>query len=261
MTSSSTGAPVLLRLDGITKRFGALTANGDVSLELRRGEILALLGENGAGKTTLMNILFGHYVADEGKVEVEAPGGGLHDLEPGSPHAALEAGEGQGDAWEDCVQLMTLHSAKGLEFPVVFLCGMEDGLFPHQRSLQDPGGLEEERRRETARVEAERLQIAWTSRRSANRRKNSVQILQFGPNDTLSPEQVGRLRLHFARCQGAEFVITGFRGEYISQVRSRLISLGAPANFIRSVNKSSTITSANRALVDERRIDLRCSVS
>ncbi len=94
MTSSSTGAPVLLRLDGITKRFGALTANGDVSLELRRGEILALLGENGAGKTTLMNILFGHYVADEGKVEVEAPGGGLHDLEPGSPHAALEAGIG-----------------------------------------------------------------------------------------------------------------------------------------------------------------------
>jgi len=61
-------------------------------------------------------------------------------------HAALEAGEGQGDAWEDCVQLMTLHSAKGLEFPVVFLCGMEDGLFPHQRSIREPAGLEEERR-------------------------------------------------------------------------------------------------------------------
>ena len=61
-------------------------------------------------------------------------------------HAALEAGEGQADAWEDCVQLMTLHSAKGLEFPLVFLCGMEDGLFPHQRSVTDPAGLEEERR-------------------------------------------------------------------------------------------------------------------
>ncbi len=61
-------------------------------------------------------------------------------------HAALEAGEGQGDAWEDCVQLMTLHSAKGLEFPAVFLAGMEDGLFPHRRSLMDPDGLEEERR-------------------------------------------------------------------------------------------------------------------
>jgi DNA helicase-2/ATP-dependent DNA helicase PcrA len=61
-------------------------------------------------------------------------------------HAALEAGEGQADAWEDCVQLMTMHSAKGLEFPLVFLSGMEDGLFPHQRSLNDPNGLEEERR-------------------------------------------------------------------------------------------------------------------
>jgi DNA helicase-2/ATP-dependent DNA helicase PcrA len=61
-------------------------------------------------------------------------------------HAALEAGEGQADAWEDCVQLMTMHSAKGLEFPLVFMCGMEDGLFPHQRSIADPAGLEEERR-------------------------------------------------------------------------------------------------------------------
>jgi DNA helicase-2/ATP-dependent DNA helicase PcrA len=61
-------------------------------------------------------------------------------------HAALEAGDGQAEAWEDCVQLMTMHSAKGLEFPLVFLCGMEDGLFPHQRSIADPAGLEEERR-------------------------------------------------------------------------------------------------------------------
>ncbi|MCP4000864.1 MAG: DNA helicase II [Gammaproteobacteria bacterium] len=61
-------------------------------------------------------------------------------------HAALEAGEGQADKWEDCVQLMTLHSAKGLEFPLVFMAGMEEGLFPHKRSINDPGGLEEERR-------------------------------------------------------------------------------------------------------------------
>ena len=61
-------------------------------------------------------------------------------------HAALEAGEGQGDPHQDCVQLMTLHSAKGLEFPLVFLGGMEEGLFPHKMSLEEPGRLEEERR-------------------------------------------------------------------------------------------------------------------
>ena len=61
-------------------------------------------------------------------------------------HAALEAGEGQAKEWEDCVQLMTLHSAKGLEFPLVFIVGLEEGLFPSQRSLDEQGKLEEERR-------------------------------------------------------------------------------------------------------------------
>ena len=60
--------------------------------------------------------------------------------------AALEAGDQQGEASNDQVSLMTLHSAKGLEFPVVFLCGMEEGLFPHSRSTDDPRKLEEERR-------------------------------------------------------------------------------------------------------------------
>ena len=71
---------------------------------------------------------------------------GLDPLSSFLAHAALEAGEGQAEAWEDCVQLMSLHSAKGLEFPLVFLTGLEEGLFPHQHSLQDPTRLEEERR-------------------------------------------------------------------------------------------------------------------
>jgi DNA helicase-2/ATP-dependent DNA helicase PcrA len=60
--------------------------------------------------------------------------------------SALDAGEMQADENQDCVQLMTLHSAKGLEFPLVFLTGMEEGLFPHEMSREEPGRLEEERR-------------------------------------------------------------------------------------------------------------------
>jgi len=71
---------------------------------------------------------------------------GLDPLSSFLAHAALEAGEGQAEEWEDCVQLMSLHSAKGLEFPLVFLTGLEEGLFPHQHSLDDPSRLEEERR-------------------------------------------------------------------------------------------------------------------
>lgn len=79
----------VLELTGITKRFGALTANDDVTLTLGQGEILALLGENGAGKTTLMNILFGHYAADAGRVRVFGA-----ELPSGKPRAAIEAGVG-----------------------------------------------------------------------------------------------------------------------------------------------------------------------
>ncbi|VWX63130.1 Uncharacterized ABC transporter ATP-binding protein YufO [Burkholderiales bacterium 8X] len=81
-------APVL-SLRHISKRFGGLLANDDISLALDRGEVLALLGENGAGKSTLMSILFGHYTADEGEIEVDGQA-----LAPGNPKAALAAGIG-----------------------------------------------------------------------------------------------------------------------------------------------------------------------
>jgi len=96
--------------------------------------------------------------ADRGEARVEnleelvsaargfEPESDLPPLQSFLAHAVLESGEGQGNESDDCVQMMTLHTAKGLEFPLVFLTGMEDGLFPHQRSINDLEGLEEERR-------------------------------------------------------------------------------------------------------------------
>ncbi len=71
---------------------------------------------------------------------------GMSELVAFLAYASLEAGEGQAQADEDGVQLMTLHSAKGLEFPIVFLGGLEEGLFPSSKSLDESGRLEEERR-------------------------------------------------------------------------------------------------------------------
>jgi len=73
-------------------------------------------------------------------------GEGMAALEAFLAEAALNAGDHEADEFEDSVQLMTLHSAKGLEFPVVFVAGVEEGLFPHRMSMEEPGRLEEERR-------------------------------------------------------------------------------------------------------------------
>jgi DNA helicase-2/ATP-dependent DNA helicase PcrA len=100
----------------------------------------------GNGETRVENLDELVNVASRFERTAEDIDAGLSELSAFLSHATLEAGENQGEAWDDCVQLMTLHSAKGLEFPVVFLVGMEEGLFPSQRSVDDEGRLEEERR-------------------------------------------------------------------------------------------------------------------
>jgi DNA helicase II / ATP-dependent DNA helicase PcrA len=84
------------------------------------------------------------FIAEEGVVGEE--GELSSDLASFLAHAALEAGEHQSGEGDDALQLMTVHSAKGLEFNIVFICGLEEGLFPHEQSLNEAKGLEEERR-------------------------------------------------------------------------------------------------------------------
>ena len=88
-----TSSPVLI-LNGLSKTFGSVQAADSISLELFRGEVLALLGENGAGKTTLMNMLFGHYMPDGGTIDIIDDSGYTESLPLGNPQASIAAGIG-----------------------------------------------------------------------------------------------------------------------------------------------------------------------
>jgi DNA helicase-2/ATP-dependent DNA helicase PcrA len=129
LDGTTIGLPLAEQVEGVVRGSGLLEHHGREK------------GERGQARVENLEELVNaarQFIPDEGQ--------------PGSPlsaflgYTALEAGEGQAADWDDCVQLMTLHSAKGLEFPLVFLCGLEEGLFPHNLSLYEAARLEEERR-------------------------------------------------------------------------------------------------------------------
>ena len=135
----------LILIEALSKDTAALDLSGQIDHVVHASGLIEFFKKDKGekGETRVENLLelisAGQHFEPDAAEE-------MSPLDEFLSHAALEAGEGQADAWEDCVQLMTMHSAKGLEFPLVFMSGMEDGLFPHQRSIADPSGLEEERR-------------------------------------------------------------------------------------------------------------------
>ncbi len=135
----------LTLVESLSQGMGALPLGEQVEHILETSGLLDYFAKDKGeiGQARIENLRELVNAAREYEVDGESGVGPLSDF---LSHAALEAGEGQADDWEDCVQLMTLHSAKGLEFPLIFLCGMEEGLFPNQRSVNEPGRLEEERR-------------------------------------------------------------------------------------------------------------------
>lgn len=137
-------------------------------------------------------------------------------------HASLEAGEGQANEGEDSVQLMTLHSAKGLEFKQVFLAGMEEGLFPHSRSSEESGRLEEERR--LCYVGMTRAMEKLTLSHAEKRRLYGEE--KFAPASRFIAELPDEFTQH-VRMQGSTMPASGYATSY-SVKKEKAVMQAAP---------------------------------
>ncbi len=132
-------------VEELAERTRAMALHEQVETVIERSGLLAHHGKDTmSGETRVENLE--ELVSAARDMFADEEDSDLPPLVEFLAYAALESGDAQAGESEDSVQLMTLHSAKGLEFPILFLSGMEDGLFPHKRSLNDPDGLEEERR-------------------------------------------------------------------------------------------------------------------
>lgn len=137
-------------------------------------------------------------------------------------HASLEAGEGQANEGEDSVQLMTLHSAKGLEFKQVFLAGLEEGLFPHSRSSEESGRLEEERR--LCYVGMTRAMEKLTISHAEKRRLYGEE--KYAPPSRFISEIPDEFTQH-VRMQGSAIPAAGYAGSYPAQ-KEKAVREAAP---------------------------------
>ena len=137
-------------------------------------------------------------------------------------HASLEAGEGQANEGEDSVQLMTLHSAKGLEFKQVFLAGLEEGLFPHSRSSEESGRLEEERR--LCYVGMTRAMEKLTISHAEKRRLYGEE--KYAPPSRFITEIPDEFTQH-VRMQGSVIPVSGYGDSYAVQ-KEKAVREAAP---------------------------------
>jgi len=129
-------------------------------------------------KENLQELIVACSEFDPDELMIETP---MTPIQAFLSHAALEAGEQQASEYQRAVQLMTLHSAKGLEFPLIFLAGMEEGLFPHKMSMDDPARLEEERRLAYVGITRakKQLMISWAEKRRLWGNENYQKVSRF----------------------------------------------------------------------------------
>lgn len=133
-------------IESMSEQVAEMSLHEKVDLAMRHSGLLAMYqaekGEKGQARVENLEELVGAAKSFEpGEEEQE-----MSELDAFLSHAALEAGEGQADEFDDAVQLMTMHAAKGLEFPLVLVPAVEEGMFPSMQSGEDPERLEEERR-------------------------------------------------------------------------------------------------------------------
>ncbi|MDE2147494.1 MAG: UvrD-helicase domain-containing protein, partial [Burkholderiales bacterium] len=154
-------------VDGLRRATAGMTLREIIEQVLEHSQLLAFYRSDKEGQDRIENLeelvnAAESFVTQEGfgkdavalPVDEQAPGAApdgetgeiLSPLAAFLTHASLEAGDNQAQAGQDAVQLMTVHAAKGLEFDAVFITGIEEGLFPHEQSLSDADGVEEERR-------------------------------------------------------------------------------------------------------------------
>ena len=210
--------PVVLRLDGITKRFGAHLANDFIGFTLHEGEVIALLGENGAGKTTLMNILFGHYVADAGTVEVMG-----RPLPPGQPRAALAAGVGMVHQHFTLADNLTVLENITLGTRPLWRLGQGDAR-ARIADLSRRFGLEVDAQARVADLavgQAQRVEILKALYRDAR-----ILILDE-PTAVLTPQETGALfrTLRLAVAQGLSIVFISHKLREVMAISDRVLVL------------------------------------
>jgi len=212
--------PPLLKVANISKSFGALMANRNVSFEVASGEVLAILGENGAGKTTLMNIIFGHYLADSGLVEFKGSA-----LRAGDPRAAIEAGIGMVHQHFTLAENLTvlentLIGAQALWRPILHRAQARQKLV----ALAERFGLDIEPDRPVCDLsvgEKQRLEILKTL-------YNDCELLILDePTASLTPQEVSSLFVSIKRmvAAGLAVIIISHKLHEILEISDRIIVL------------------------------------
>lgn len=129
-----------------------------------------------------------------------------------------------------------------------------------RREREEERRLADEERRLEEQRQAQERERTWLASASQSGGLTSLGIVRFGVENRLSSTMAATLSNYFRKCRGGRFTLLGYNGELLVEVRRRLIGMGVPGRFVAIADRSSSVTDANRSLIDTRRVDVRCTV-